>query len=56
MTHFLLMVVFAGAVGAVLAAMLRTEPREVLALALWIAGGMVAVGVVVAWILYLLPT
>lgn len=55
MTHFLLMVVFAGAVGAVLGAMMRDRGTEAAVLALWIAGGMIGVALVVAWILYLLP-
>ena len=54
MRHFLLLVLFAGAVGGVLGAMMREERREAVALAVWIAGGMVAVAVVVAWVLYLL--
>lgn len=54
-THFLLLLVFAVAVGGVLGAMLRAERREALVLAAWIAGGMVAAAVLVAWALHLLP-
>jgi len=55
MTHFLLLVLFCAAVGTVLGTMLRDDVRGAVALAAWIAGGMVAVALVVAWLMYLLP-
>lgn len=55
MTHFLLLVLFAAAVGGVLGAMLRTDVREAVLLGASIAGGMIVIAVLVAWVLYLLP-
>jgi len=51
-SHFLYMSVFAGAVGVVLGAMLRSDPREALRLALWITAGMVSAALLIAWIMY----
>lgn len=55
MIHFALLCAFAIAVGAVLAAMLRHDRREVISLAAWIAGAMVFTGVALSWVLYLFP-
>lgn len=51
-SHFLYLVVFAVAVGVVLGAMLRREPREAARLALWIAGSLVGAAVLVGWLMY----
>lgn len=55
MTHFLLLALFCSAVGIVLGTMLRDNLRGAAALAAWIAGSMIAVALVVAWLMYLLP-
>ena len=55
MIHFLFLCVYAVAVGAVLAAMLRRRRRDVLVLAAWIAGAMILTGVALSWILYVFP-
>lgn len=54
MIHVLLLVAFSAAVGVVLAAILRRDPRQVAQLALRVAGGMTLAAVLVAWLLYLL--
>jgi hypothetical protein len=46
------MVVFAGAVGIVLGAMLRSDRREAARLALWITLGLVGAALVLAWVMY----
>jgi hypothetical protein len=51
-SHFFYLVVFALAVGIVLGAMLRSEPREAVRLALWITGGLVGAAVMIAWLMY----
>jgi hypothetical protein len=51
-SHFLYMTAFAGAVGVVLGAMLRSDPREALRLALYITGGLVGAALLIAWIMY----
>lgn len=55
MTHFLFLLAFCAAVGAVLGAMLRRDPREAARLALWIALGMIGVGLAISWVMYFLP-
>ena len=45
-------VVFAGAVGIVLGAMLRTDGRQAARLAMWITSGLVGTALVLAWIMY----
>lgn len=54
MSHFLYLVLFAGAVGIVLGAILRGDRREAARLALWIALGLVGTAVMLAWAMYLL--
>lgn len=51
MLHLLLLVIFSGAVGAVLGAMLRRDPREAALLALWIAAGMTIAAALAGWLL-----
>jgi hypothetical protein len=53
-SHFLYLCLFALAVGAVLGAMLRSERREAIQLALWIALGLVGTAVALAWLMYLI--
>jgi hypothetical protein len=53
--HFLFLVIFCLAVGLVLGAMLRHDPRDAAELAGWIAAGMVGVAYVMSWLMYLLP-
>ncbi len=55
MIHFVFLVAFCGAVGLVLAAILRRGIRRVLRLAAWITGGLVFSAVVLGWILYIFP-
>ncbi len=55
MTHLFFLVVFCGAVGVVLGAMLRRDPREAAKLGLWIALGMVVVALAISWVMYFLP-
>ncbi len=54
MTHFLLLVAFSAAVGAVLGVSMRARLRDGLRLGAAITGGMVLVALVLAWLLYLL--
>lgn len=51
-SHFLYLVLFAGAVGAVLGAMLRSEPLEAVRLGAWITGALVGTALVIAWLMY----
>jgi|TARA_B100002003_G_C13695282_1_gene350103 hypothetical protein len=51
-SHFLYLVLFAASVGAVLGAMLRSDPRQAVRLAMWITGGLVGTAVVIAWLMY----
>ena len=51
-SHFFYLVVFAAAVGIVLGAMLRGDPRQAAKLALWVAGGLVGTAMVLAWLMY----
>ena len=51
-SHFLYLALFAGSVGAVLGAMLRSDPRQAVRLALWITGGLVGTALAIAWLMY----
>lgn len=51
-SHFLYLVLFAAAVGVVLGAMLRSEPREAAVLAGWITLGLVGTALALAWLMY----
>jgi hypothetical protein len=51
-SHFLYMVLFAAAVGVVLGAMLRNDPREAARLALVITASLVGAALVIAWLMY----
>lgn len=51
-SHFFYLVVFAASVGLVLGAMLRSDPRQALRLALWIAGSLVGAALAIAWVMY----
>ena len=51
-SHFLYMVLFAAAVGGVLGAMLRSDLRQAVRLAMWITLGLVGTALVLAWVMY----
>ncbi len=51
-SHFLYLVLFAAAVGAVLGAMLRNDVREAARLAMWITLSLVGTALVLAWAMY----
>lgn len=51
-SHFLYLVIFAGAVGIVLGAMLRADRRQALRLALWITLGLVGTALALAWLMF----
>lgn len=53
-SHLLYMVLFSGAVGVVVGAMLRRDPRDAARLALEIALGMTGAALAIAWLMYLL--
>ena len=53
-SHFFYLVIFAGAVGVVLGAMLRSEVRQAARLAVSIALGLVGTALVLAWLMFLL--
>lgn len=55
MTHLALLLAYSCGVGAVLAAILRRGALDIALLAARIAGGMTAAGLLIAWLLYLLP-
>jgi hypothetical protein len=55
-SHFLYLVLFAAAVGAVLGAMLRADGWQAARLALWIAGGLVGSALALAWLMYLVAS
>ncbi len=55
-SHFFYLVVFAAAVGIVLGAMLRGDPRQAAKLALWVSGGLVGTAMVLAWLLYFIAS
>lgn len=54
MLHFVFLAVFCVAVGLVLGAMLRETMGVAVQLGLWIAAGMTAVALAVAWVMYLI--
>jgi len=51
-SHFLYMTLFAGAVGVVLGAMLRSGTRQAARLAMWITLGLVGTALLMAWVMY----
>ena len=51
-SHFLYLVIFAGAVGIVLGAMLRSDRWQAARLALWITLSLVGTALVLAWVMY----
>ena len=51
-SHFLYMTLFAGAVGVVLGAMLRSSTRQAARLAMWITLGLIGTALVMAWAMY----
>lgn len=51
-SHFLYLVLFAASVGLVLGAMLRSDPRQAVRLALWIATSLVGAALAIAWVMY----
>ena len=51
-SHFLYLVIFAGAVGIVLGAMLRADRWQAFRLALWITVGLVGTALALAWLMY----
>ena len=51
-SHFLYLTLFAGAVGIVLGAMLRSSTRQAARLAMWITLGLVGTALVMAWVMY----
>ena len=55
-SHFFYLVVFAAAVGIVLGAMLRGDPRQAAKLAVWVAGGLVGTAMVLAWLMYFIAS
>ena len=55
-SHFFYLVVFAAAVGIVLGAMLRGDPRQAAKLALWVSGGLVGTAMVLAWLMYFIAS
>lgn len=55
-SHFLYMVLFAASVGVVLGAMLRSDPRQAVRLAMWITGGLVGTALVIAWLMYFISS
>ncbi len=54
-SHFLLMVLFAGFVSVVFAALMREGPREQVRLGAMLFAGFVLAGVVLGWLMYPLP-
>ena len=54
-THVGLMIVFAVFVSVVFAALMRDEPIEQLRFGAKMAAGLVGGGILVGWLLYLLP-
>lgn len=55
-SHFLYLVIFAGAVGVVLGAMLRSNARQAARLAMWITLGLVGTALVMAWVMYFISS
>ncbi len=54
-SHFLLMVLFAGFVSVVFAALMRDQPREQVRLGATLFAGFVLAGVVLGWLMYPIP-
>ena len=54
-THLGLMVVFALFVSIVFSALMRDDPREQVRLGAKMLGGLVGGGILVGWLLYVLP-
>ena len=54
-SHFLLMVLFAGFVSVVFAALMRDPPREQVRLGAMLFAGFVLAGVVLGWLMYPIP-
>jgi hypothetical protein len=54
-SHFALLLLFAGFVSIVFAALMRDEPREQLALGARMFGGFVGAGVLLGWLLFPFP-
>jgi len=55
-SHFLYLVIFAGAVGIVLGAMLRSNARQAARLAMWITLGLVGTALAMAWVMYFISS
>ena len=54
-SHFLLMVLFAGCVSAVFAALMRDDPAEQLRLGARMLAGFVGAAVLLSWLMYPFP-
>jgi hypothetical protein len=54
-SHFFLMVLFAGFVSVVFAALMRDQPREQVRLGAMLFAGFVLAGVVLGWLMYPIP-
>ncbi|MCE2514425.1 MAG: hypothetical protein J4F37_05330 [Acidobacteria bacterium] len=54
-SHFLLMVLFAGCVSAVFAALMRDDPAEQLRLGARMFAGFVGAAVLLSWLMYPFP-
>ena len=55
-SHFVYLVVFAASIGTVLGAMLRSDPRQAVSLAMWVTGGLVGAALVIAWLMYFISS
>jgi len=55
-SHFLYLVLFAGAVGVVLGGMLRSNARQAARLAMWITLGLVGTALAMAWVMYFISS
>lgn len=54
-SHFLLLVLFAGCVSAVFAALMRDDPAEQLRLGARMFAGFVGAAVLLSWLMYPFP-
>jgi hypothetical protein len=54
-SHILLLVLFTAFVSLVFAVLMRDEPREQVRLGLTMAGGFLAVAIVLGWLMYPFP-
>lgn len=54
-SHFLLMVLYAGCVSAVFAALMRDDPAEQLRLGARMFAGFVGAAVLLSWLMYPFP-